>query len=63
MKVYAVWMRLEPGIVGLYASKEEALKEGKKFLLRNYGDLDYLEEMQYDEYDVLAPEPKGSSLS
>lgn len=52
MKIYGVWMSLEPGIVGIYASKEEAEKGAHQYLLDHYGDTAYLGEMNYDEFSV-----------
>lgn len=51
MKIYGVWMNLEPGIVGLYSSKDEAEKGAKKYLMDMYGDLTWLAEMNYDEFE------------
>jgi hypothetical protein len=53
MRIYGVWMSYEPGIIGIYADKADAEAEVKKYLMRVYGDLEFLPDVHYDEFDMI----------
>lgn len=59
MKIYAIWMSYEPGIIGLAASEEDAKKEAEKYCQEVFGDLSLMSEIHYDEFEMQIEEDDG----